>query len=107
MAQVQEIITNISLILIYFIESIGILIIAYSAIKTFLRYCQLRFKEPGGELKLMLAHGMTLGLEFLLAGEILKTIVARDITELLAVGGLVIIRALITLLLHWELKNGN
>ena len=65
MAQVQEIITNISLILIYIIESIGILIIAYSAIKTFLRYCQLRFKEPGGELKLMLAL-VTLGLEFLL-----------------------------------------
>ncbi|MGB3971131.1 MAG: DUF1622 domain-containing protein [Limnochordia bacterium] len=40
-----------------------------------------------------------------LAGEILHTIVARDIYELIAVGGLVIIRSLITLLLYWEIKN--
>lgn len=107
MDQIQFLIGNVTLILIYVLEVIGILIIGYSAILAFIRYCQLKFKEPDSELKLQLAHGMTLGLEFLLAGEILKTIVARDIMELIAVGGLVIIRSLITLLLHWELKNGH
>jgi uncharacterized membrane protein len=92
-------------VLICILEVIGILIIAYSSIAVFIRYCRLRFKEPDSELKLQLAQGMTLGLEFLLAGEILHTIVARDIYELIAVGGLVIIRSLITLLLYWEIKN--
>lgn len=92
-------------VLICILEVIGILIIAYSSIAVFIRYCRLRFQEPDSELKLQLAQGMTLGLEFLLAGEFLHTIVARDIYELIAVGGLVIIRSLITLLLYWEIKN--
>ncbi|MGB3971762.1 MAG: hypothetical protein WBL89_07285 [Limnochordia bacterium] len=55
-------------VLICILEVIGILIIAYSSIAVFIRYCRLRFQEPDSELKLQLAQGMTLGLEFLLAG---------------------------------------
>lgn len=105
MELMHTILADLTQVLIWVLESIGILIIGYSSIMVFIRYCRLRFQEPDSELKLQLAQGMTLGLEFLLAGEILKTIVARDIYELIAVGGLVIIRSLITLLLHWEIKN--
>jgi len=92
-------------VLICVLETIGIFIIAYSSLLVFVRYCRMKFQEPDTQLKLQLAEGMTLGLEFLLAGEILHTIVARDIYELIAVGGLVIIRSLITMLLYWEIKN--
>ena len=55
-------------------------------------------------VKLMLAKGIALALEFKLAGEILRTVTARDWNELVILGTIILLRGAITLLIHWEIK---
>ena len=55
--------------------------------------------------RLILAKGMSLGLEFKLGSEILRTVVVREFTELLIVAGIILLRAALTFLIHWEIKN--
>ena len=46
-----------------------------------------------------------MGLEFLLAGEVLNTVNASQLSDLYLLGGLVLLRGLMTLEIHWELKH--
>lgn len=55
--------------------------------------------------RLQLAKGMALGLEFKLGSEILRTVVVREFTELLLVGAIILLRAALTMLIHWEIRN--
>lgn len=55
--------------------------------------------------RLNLARGMAMGLEFKLGSEILRTVVVRDYAEILTVGGIILLRASLTFLIHWEIKN--
>ena len=56
-------------------------------------------------IRLNLANGLALGLEFKLGSEILRTVVVRELNELLIVGGIIILRAALTFLIHWEIKE--
>ncbi|MCL2578592.1 MAG: DUF1622 domain-containing protein [Oscillospiraceae bacterium] len=55
-------------------------------------------------VKLMLAQGIALALEFKLAGEVLRTVTVRDWNELVILGTIIALRGAITLLIHWEIK---
>ena len=55
--------------------------------------------------RLQLAKGMALGLEFKLGSEILRTVVVRELQEIVFVGAIILLRAALTLLLHWEIKS--
>jgi len=55
--------------------------------------------------RLKLAKGMAMGLEFKLGSEILRTVVVREFTEILIVGSIILLRAALTLLIHWEIKT--
>ena len=54
--------------------------------------------------RLKLAQGMALGLEFKLGSEILRTVIVRDTSEMFVVAGIIILRAALTFLIHWEIK---
>ena len=56
-------------------------------------------------VRLKLAKGMALCLEFKLGSEILRTVVVRDLSEIAIVGAIIVLRAALTFLLHWEIKN--
>ena len=56
-------------------------------------------------VKLMLAQGIALALEFKLAAEVLKTVTIRDWNELFILGTIIVLRIAITLLIHWEIKS--
>ena len=45
------------------------------------------------------------GLEFKLGSEILRTVVVREFNEIFIVAGIIALRAVLTLLIHWEIKN--
>ena len=81
-------------------EYIGVGIIVVNGIIAFI--CYLR-RDPLTRLRL--AKGMATGLEFKLGGEILRTVVMRDFTEILLVGSIILLRAGLTFLIHWEIKN--
>ena len=55
--------------------------------------------------KLNLAKGMGMGLEFKLGSEILRTVVIRDLSEIGIVAAIIAVRAALTLLIYWEIKN--
>ena len=87
-------------IAILIFEFIGIGVIICSGIKGFVYYIR---KNPN--VKLTLAHGLEIGLEFKLGSEILKTVIVREWEEILTVGAIIALRAALTFLIHWEIKN--
>ena len=84
------------------LEFIGVGIIIFSGIKGLIGYI---CRSP--KMKIMLAQGLAVGLEFKLGGEILKTVIVRDWTEIATVAGIIILRAALTFLIHWEIKEEN
>ena len=60
-------------------------------------------KDP--HIRLKLAQGIALALEFKLGGEVLRTVLARDWNELAILGAVIALRGALTVLLHWEIKN--
>ena len=46
-----------------------------------------------------------MGLSFKLGGEILRTVIVRDFTEVALVGCIIVLRAALNILLHWEIRN--
>ena len=81
-------------------EFIGVGIIIFAGIKGFIGYVQ---RSP--KMKITLAQGLAVGLEFKLGSEILKTVIVRDWTEIATVAGIIALRAALTFLIHWEIKE--
>ncbi len=82
------------------LECVGAIIILLSSVQAVIRLVCRKQNTP-----IRLAHGISLGLEFMLCSEVLRTIVARDLNTLLITGGLVALRATMTVLIHWEIKR--
>ena len=56
-------------------------------------------------IRLNLAEGIALALEFKLGGEVLRTVIVREWTELLILGAIIVLRGALTLLIHWEIST--
>lgn len=82
------------------LEFVGVAIILYSAIRSI---CMLFTKNPHS--RLALAEGIALALEFKLGGEVLRTTIVRDWSELGILGAIILLRGALTLLLHWEIRH--
>lgn len=87
-------------IAIHGFEIVGVFVIITAGVKGLINYIK---KRPYVRLKL--AQGMALGLEFKLGSEILRTVVVRELTEVVFVAAIIAVRAALTLLIHWEIKN--
>ncbi len=96
----HEVLTVIAEIAILMFEYIGVGVIAISGIKGLVNYLK---KEP--DTRLILAEGLAMGLEFKLGSEILRTVIVREMNEIAIVGGIIVLRGALTILLHWEIKN--
>lgn len=92
-------------ILIPLCELMGIFIVAVSAIGAFAGYLRGLITRSQGDIKFQLANGLALSLEFKMAAEILKTVLVRDLNELVVLGAVIILRALLSLLIHIEMKH--
>lgn len=88
---------NLSVVLL---EFIGVGVIVVAALQGICNYVR---RDPLTRLKL--AKGMAMGLEFKLGSEILRTVVIRDLSEIAIVGAIILLRAALTFLIHWEIKN--
>ena len=82
------------------LELFGIIILVYTALK-----CFFRWMKKDKAIRLDLAEGIALALEFKLGGEVLRTVIIRDWAELGILGAIIALRAALTLLIHWEIKN--
>lgn len=81
-------------------EYIGVAVITFAGIQGILNYVR---REP--ETRLILAKGLAMGLEFKLGSEILRTVIVRNLSEIYIVAGIIALRAILTFLIHWEIKN--
>ncbi|MCR5499223.1 MAG: DUF1622 domain-containing protein [Acetatifactor sp.] len=98
---------NAEIVLRYFVEFstlllefFGICILVYTAVKCFVLWV-----KKDASIRLRLAQGIALALEFKLGGEVLRTVVVRDWAELGILGAIILLRAALTFLIHWEIKN--
>ena len=86
-------------IIILLIELIGIGVLVFTVLKALISL--IRRHE---RVRLDLAEGIALSLEFKLGGELLRTVVVREWTELLILGAIVLLRAAMTFLIQWEIR---
>lgn len=56
-------------------------------------------------VRLTLAEGIALALEFKLGGEVLRTVIVREWSELAILGAIIVLRGALTFLIHWEIKT--
>lgn len=81
-------------------EYIGVGVITFAGIQGIVNYVR---KAPN--TRLILAKGLAMGLEFKLGSEILRTVIIRNIEEIFIVAGIILLRAVLTILIHWEIKT--
>ena len=96
----EWILENIAGLAIVIFEFIGVAIIIWSGITVFLKW--LKHDSNTG---VYLARGFAMGLEFKMGSEILRTVVVLEWKEIGIVAGIIALRAALTFLLHWEIKE--
>ncbi len=86
-------------------ELMGIFVVAVSALSAFWLYCLGMVTRKPRNIKSQLADGLATSLEFKMAAEILKTVLVRDLKELVVLGAVILLRALLSLLIHFEMRR--
>ena len=82
------------------LELFGVIVLVYTAIKGFISWIR-----HESSLRLDLAQGIALSLEFKMGSEVLRTVVVREWAELGILGAIILLRGLLPFLIHWEIKN--
>ena len=81
-------------------EYIGVGVITFAGLQGLVNYLR---RSP--DTRLTLAQGLAMGLEFKLGSEILRTVIVRSLSEIAIVGSIIALRAVLTVLIHWEIRN--
>ncbi len=84
----------------FLLEMAGILVLITTAIKSFVNWIQ---KKENVQYEL--AEGTLLALTFKMGGEVLRTVVVREWSELGILGAVILLRAALTIMLRWEISN--
>lgn len=102
-----QFLTSIELFLNYVVEMctvllelFGVIILVFTALKCFIQWIR-----HDSKLRLDLAQGIALSLEFKMGSEVLRTVVVREWAELGILGAVILLRGLLTFLIHWEIKH--
>ena len=82
------------------LEFFGICVLVYTGVRSFILWI-----KKNDQIRLELAQGIAVALEFKLGGEVLRTVVVREWAELGILGAIIVLRAALTFLIHWEIKN--
>lgn len=96
---------SVAIIAIYSLELIGIFIILIGTMRAIiLIFSKLTKKQPVNVV-ISLGRSLALALEFKMGAEIINTVIVRDLKELGILAVVILIRALLALLIHWEIKT--
>jgi len=85
--------------LILLVELVGIIILIYAIVMAVIGLIRRQ-----SHVRLKLAEGIALALEFKMGGELLRTVIVREWNELLILGAIILLRAALTFLIQWEIK---
>ena len=88
----------------YTLELIGILIIAVGSVKALILLAR-RFRHPKPfNIVINLGRSLALALEFKMGAEIINTVIVHDLKELATLAVVILIRALLAVIIHWEIR---
>ena len=94
---VHEYLNLFAYLAVYFLEALSLFCIVCSAIQSMV----VAFNKD----KNTLLKGLSVALTFKLAAEIARTITVRSLDEIIQIGALIMVKAAITALIHWEWKS--
>ena len=100
----EELVHSSIRILVTILEAAGVFIIVTGSVRSFWAYVKSHFHSDIHDAKLAFAQTLAFALEFKLAAEILKTVIAKDLGELFIIGLVIILRAILTCVIHYEIK---
>lgn len=86
------------------LEMIGIIIIIIGSFRALIRLFQCVFKKQPFHVVIDLGKALSLALEFKMGAEIIKTVIIHNLEELAILGVVIIIRALLAFIIHWEIR---
>ena len=86
------------------LELIGVLIIIVGSAKSLFSLAKSLIRHRAINIVIELGKTLALALEFKMGAEIIKTVIVHDLTELAVLGIVILIRALLAFLIHWEMK---
>lgn len=92
-------------IVVHTLELIGIFIIVFGSSKSLIIFFKSGMDLNNSLVKITLGEALALSLEFKLGAEIIKTVIVRDLNELIILAFVVVLRIVLTLLIHWEVKQ--
>ena len=100
----EHILHNIAEISALTLELIGVLIIIIGSVKSLFSLAHSLIRHRTINIVVELGKTLALALEFKMGAEIIKTVIVHDLTELAVLGIVILIRALLAFLIHWEMK---
>ena len=98
MLQLEHSFETLVRILILLIEFAGIVVIVISMVRGFIG-----FMRKDSRTRIDLAQGIMLGLEFKIGSEVLRSVIVTDWSELGKLAAIILLRTMLTMLLHWEI----
>ena len=100
----HDILKSIANISIYTLELVGIAIVIIGAIRAVVQAVRAARHKTSQNLVITLGKHLALALEFKMGAEIIKTVIIENISELLVLAFVIVLRAALAFLIHWEIK---
>jgi uncharacterized membrane protein len=85
------------------LELVGILIIIVGSCLALIRIVRNLMKKRPLNVVASLGRALALALEFKMGAEIIRTVIIHDLEELAVLGAVIIIRALLSVIIHYEI----
>ena len=104
-AQYKEILFFLAEIAASSLELVGIIIIIVGSFRALVRLFQCLVKKLPFHVVIELGKALSLALEFKMGAEIIKTVIIHNLEELAILGVVIIIRALLAFIIHWEIRT--
>ncbi len=101
----REILHYIAEITVLALELIGIFIIIIGSIKAIAKVITQLKNKQHVNIMIDLGRALALALEFKMGAEIVNTVIIRDLKELIILAMVIALRAILAILIHWEIKN--
>ena len=86
---------------------VGVVVLVYGVARAAVRFVQVELRggkqSARNHLRMELGYYLLLGLEILVAADVIETLTAPDLNHVLVLGAIVLIRTVISFSLNWEL----
>lgn len=87
------------------LELVGIFIIIIGSFRALVKLISCLITKQPLHIVIDLGKALALALEFKMGAEIIKTVIIHNLEELAILGVVIVIRALLSFIIHWEIRS--